>query len=136
MTLHDRISTPDGLVGVAEEWWGVAVPSLLADRLAAAARRHRNRWDVAAGPVCWLKSRLLEHGLLGGCGMRCDEQGHTTAVLHVFFLTLAEESWMIERLKNEQQEGSQVARSRLASELRRIEVTPIDATAAKVGGQR
>lgn len=135
MTIHDLISIPDGLVRAAEEWFGVTVPQKIAKSLADIARQHKNRWETGGAPMCWLKSQLHELGMLGGAGMVCCDPEHATAVLHVGFLTLRETPDMVERLKNENKEESRVARSRLAEELRRVAVSPINATAAIVGGR-
>jgi|LakMenEpi03Aug12_release.lakeMendotaPanAssembly.Ray.scaffolds.fasta_scaffold2947686_1 hypothetical protein len=66
-----------------------------------------------------------------------DARPFVTAVLHVGFLSIAETPEMLERLRRpEPDEPDSTARSRLFSELQRIGVTPIDATAGVVGGSK
>jgi|688.fasta_scaffold107683_8 hypothetical protein len=131
MTPHDQISTPLGFAEFAAEWFGVFVPQALSSRIAKQARQHTRRWETAAGPVCWVKNRLLDEGYFKPGG-QCHDDSFVTAILHVGFLSLPESPEMIARLKNELAEEPSPARSRFANSVQRYAVSPIDATAGRV----
>jgi hypothetical protein len=131
MTPHDQISTPLGFAEFAAEWFGVFVPPALAAGFAADASEHGRRWETAAGPVCWVKNRLLDAGYFKPGG-QCHDDSFVTAILHVGFLSLPESPEMIARLKNELAEEPSPARSRFANSVQRYAVSPIDATAGRV----
>lgn len=138
MTAHEQISSPDGLRRFAMEWLGVSVGYCEASKWAAVARRHKERWDTAAGPFAWVKNRALEAGLIPFGWAHFDDRRIVTAVLHIGFLSLPETSEMVARLPEAAQSPpDSTARSRLVSEMAIRSVSPIDGTAAKVfGGDR
>jgi hypothetical protein len=128
---HDQISTAIGFVAFAREWFDVFVPESLARRIASQARSHKERWETAAGPVCWAKNRLLDAGYFRP-GRNEFDDSMVTATLHVGFLSLGESPEMIARLKNEQPGDPSPARSRFAELVKKYAVAPIDATACRV----
>jgi hypothetical protein len=132
MTPHDQISTPCGFAAFAEEWFDVFVHPDFAETAASQARRHKERWETAAGPVCWVKNRLLDAGYLRPGFVSPDAEHIVTATFHVGFVFIAETPEMVARLKNEPRCDGSPARSKFAEMLRRYAVAPIDATAARV----
>jgi hypothetical protein len=131
MTAHEQISTPDGVVAFAAEWFDVCVAPLLASSIANCAKSLDNRWETAAGPVCFVKNRLLGAGYFKPSG-RIFDDSPVTAVLHVGFVFIRESQEMVELLKNEEPSESSPARSRFANEVKVRAVSPIDATAGRV----
>lgn len=131
MNHHDQILTPGGVADLAAEWFDVFVSPTLSSRIAKLARQHTRRWDTAAGPVCWVKNRLLDAGYFKP-GRQCHDDSFVTATLHVGFLSLPESPEMLARLKNERPEASSPARSRFANSVQKYAVSPIDATAGRV----
>lgn len=98
--------------------------------------RRDSRWTVSAGPAMWIKNRLME---LGCFRVRHDPSTDfgdaTTAVLHVFFMSLEETAEMILFLQNEREAEhkkklAKVARSKLFGTP--LVVAPVDSTAGKV----
>lgn len=131
MNHHDQISTVRGFIAFASEWFDVFVPESLARRVASQARAHKERWETAAGPVCWAKNRLLDAGYFRPG--RCEfNDSAVTATLHIGFLSIKESPEMLERLKNERTEEPSPARSKFASLVKKYAVSPIDATASRV----
>ena len=131
MNHHDQILTPEGVADLAAEWFDVFVPQSLSSRIAKQARQHTRRWETAAGPVCWVKNRLLDEGYFKP-GRQCHDDSVVTAILHVGFLSLPESPEMLERLKNETPTEPALARSRFANCVKKYAVAPIDATAGRV----
>lgn len=131
MTAHDQISTPLGFAEFVSEWFGVSVPTIIAIAYSSEARSHRERWETAAGPFCWVKNRLLEQGYFDP-GRNTPPCGGITAIMHVGFLCIRETPEMLDRLKNERREEPAPARSRFASAINMYAVSPIDATAGRV----
>lgn len=133
MNAHDQISTPFGLASFTMEWFDVAVPAWFAWSMSSDAARHRERWETAAGPYIWVKNRLLEHHMLPDAGRNTPDDSHSTATLHVGFLSIFETPEMLNRLRNERvTDDASPARSRFARCLGVTAVTPIDTVAGRV----
>jgi hypothetical protein len=131
MTAHDQISTPDGVVTFAAEWFDVFVSPPLASSIANYAKSLDNRWETAAGPVCFVKNLLLEAGYFKPSGHVFDDS-LVTAVLHFGFIFIRETPEMVEMLRNEPPSEPSLARSRFANEVLVRAVSPIDGTAGRV----
>lgn len=146
MRVHEQMRTPTGIQAVVKEWWDFDLTIELAEELCVAYIKQqipridadiaRGYMVTAAGPLVWLKSRIVELGLLTPfvAPLNDDPPRITTAVLHVGFLMLHETEEMLERLHNEQmrEDVNKPARSKMFATAQRQAVAPIDALASVV----
>jgi hypothetical protein len=145
MRVYEQMRSPLGVQDVVREWWDVDISLECAAVIYTAyIKTHDKRVKAslktdylvtAAGPLVWLKSKLLDLALLpgpGGC--EDDEQGTVTAVLHIGFLCLEETEEMLANLRNEtpQEDVNRPARSKMFTVAQRQTVAPIDALAGIV----
>lgn len=133
MTLDAKMRTPEGLRAAALEWFEVHV---LQDDAEAWSAKYNKEIDrkhtTSAGPLIWLKNRMMERMLFSFGGSRGGLE-MPGCELHVAFLFLEETEEMLCRLRTKERTKTpdeSVARSKIGKTNSKIQ--PIDATAATV----
>lgn len=122
--------------------YGVDLPESDAQRIYAklvklASRSHgwatKELNGTSCGIAIWLKSRLLEDGLLE-CSQSAPRDIHLECELNVFFIHIEETPEQLAKLRNEKSGGSKhkPARSRIVKFMEKRNPVPIDATAKRV----
>jgi hypothetical protein len=133
MTLDTQLRTPEGLRSAALEWFDVAVDTDDAARWSAKYNKTMpSRYDTSAGPLMWLKNRMLERQLFSWGGAP-DYLTLDGVDLHIAFLFIEETEEMLCRLRKPERTTTpdeSVARSKIGKTAEIIQ--PIDATAAAV----
>lgn len=146
MRVYEQMRTPVGIQAVVKEWWDFDLTIELAEEICVAYIKQqiprinediaRGNMVTAAGPLVWLKSRIVELNLLTPfvAPSNDDPPGVTTAILHVGFLTLGETEEMVARLRNEslRENVNKPARSKMFATAQRQAIAPINALAAAV----
>jgi hypothetical protein len=133
MLLDQQLRTPEGINIAAVEWFGVCVPFDLAERWAKIFTNLESRYSTSAGPLIWLKNRILENGLLERAGGKQPDAVEFFTEHHMFFIFIEETKEMLARLNKEKARSeAEAARSKVFREMPIHNVQPIDKTAWKV----
>lgn len=133
MKLDAQLRTPEGLQAAAWEWFDVDVSKDLAEKWSAKYNKTIARtYITSAGPLMWLKNRMMEQMLFVYGGSQ-DFPGIDGCDLHVAFLFIEETEEMLCRLRTPERTTTpdeSVARSKIGKTNTKIQ--PVDALAAAV----
>lgn len=131
---HVRMMTTDGVHSLAKEWFGVDVEMDVADEIATRFNSILEEWEpshnclspsaISTGALIWLKSRLMESGMLRP-GLTDWPELRLFCLLHMPSLEVPEEE--IDQWRQRPNYArSRISRSPLAC------IEPIDAVAARM----
>lgn len=128
-----QLKSPSGAASLASLWFDSTLPPGDAWIVSEAAWEAQDRLETDVAAWHWLREMLRELGYLPESLALCEDDTPVAGVLHVGFVSISETPEMLSRVaRKESDEPSRPARSRVMAELQRIDISPIDGTAARV----